>query len=110
MAKLYILLTSTMPTGNGGTKFQGMDGVVIYHRSQDGGNTWDIQGALLPGIDSTAFLGTEVEGYAIYANGNNCGYRSSGIHGTIASSTLLPTMVRHGRKSGQRLPARSLCG
>jgi hypothetical protein len=69
--KTVHMITSTMPTGNGGTAFQGMDGVVIYHRSQDGGATWDVQGALLPGIDSTAFLGTEVEGYAIDANGNN---------------------------------------
>lgn len=63
------MIASTMPTGNGGTAYQGMDGVVIYHRSTDGGATWDIQGALLPDINETNFTGTDVEGYAIDANG-----------------------------------------
>jgi len=67
---LHVISTS-MPVGNGGTLFQGMDGVVLYWRSQDGGATWDIQDMLLPGIDSTMFTGTDVEGYAIDANGNN---------------------------------------
>jgi len=69
--KTIHMICSTMPTGNGGTTFQGMNGVVIYHRSTDGGATWDIQGALLPGIDSTAFSGTDVEGYQIDADGND---------------------------------------
>jgi len=64
------VIASSLPTGNGGTLFQGMDGVVVYYRSQDGGATWDIQDMLLPGIDSTAFTGTDVEGYAIDANGS----------------------------------------
>jgi hypothetical protein len=65
------VIASSMPTGNGGTVFQGMNGVVLYWRSLDGGATWDIQDALLPGIDSTQFTGTDIEAYAVDANGSN---------------------------------------
>ncbi|MBC7776209.1 MAG: T9SS type A sorting domain-containing protein [Phycisphaerae bacterium] len=67
--KTLHVIASTLPVGNMGTKFQGMDGVVVYFRSKDGGATWDIKDQLLPGIDSTHFTGTDVEGYAIDANG-----------------------------------------
>ncbi len=65
------VIASSMPVANGGTKFQGMDGVVLYWRSLNGGATWDKQDILLPGIDSTQFLGTDIEGYSIDCNGNN---------------------------------------
>ncbi len=65
------VIASSMPTGNGGTLFQGMDGVVLYWRSLDGGATWDKQDMLMPGIDQTTFTGTDVEGYAIDCNGSN---------------------------------------
>jgi Secretion system C-terminal sorting domain len=65
------VIASSMPTGNGGTLFQGMDGVLLYWRSLDGGATWDKQDMLLPDIDQTTFTGTDVEGYAIDCNGSN---------------------------------------
>lgn len=65
------VIASTTPTGNGGFAFNGMDGVVVYYRSKDGGATWDIQDQLLPGITSDNYTGTDVEGYAIDANGDN---------------------------------------
>jgi hypothetical protein len=67
---IHVIATTT-PTGNGGVAYQGMNGVVLYYRSQDGGATWDIIDQLLPGIDSTTVTGTDVEGYAIDANGDN---------------------------------------
>lgn len=67
--KTLHVIAETTPTGNGGSAYLGMDGVVVYFRSQDGGATWDIKDQLLPGIDSSAFTGTDVEGYAIDANG-----------------------------------------
>lgn len=69
--KTLHVIASTAPTGNGGVAYQGMDGVMVYFRSQDGGATWDIQDLLLPDINSTNFTGTDVEGYAIDANGPN---------------------------------------
>ncbi|MDX1913044.1 MAG: T9SS type A sorting domain-containing protein, partial [Saprospiraceae bacterium] len=65
------LIATTTPTGNGGVEYQGMNGVVLYYRSKDGGATWDITDQLLPGINSDNFTGTEVEGYAVDANGDN---------------------------------------
>ncbi len=69
--KTLHVIATTLPVANAGTKFQGMDGVVVYFRSKDGGATWDKKDVLLPGIDSTHFTGTDVEGYAIDANGDN---------------------------------------
>lgn len=66
---LHVIATTT-PTGNGGVAYQGMDGVMVYSRSQDGGATWDIQDLLLPDINSDNFTGTDVEGYSIDANGD----------------------------------------
>ncbi|MDO8367902.1 MAG: hypothetical protein Q7T20_13965, partial [Saprospiraceae bacterium] len=68
--KTLHVIASTAPVGNGGFVYKGMDGVVVYFRSQDGGATWDIQDQLLPGIDSSAFTGTDVEGYSIDAHGS----------------------------------------
>jgi len=68
--KTLHVIASTAPVGNGGTAYQGMDGVMVYFRSQDGGATWDIQDLLLPDINDTNFTGTDVEGYAIDANGS----------------------------------------
>ncbi len=68
--KTLHVIASTAPVGNGGLKYEGMDGVVVYFRSQDGGATWDIKDQLLPGIDSLSFLGTDIEGYSIDANGS----------------------------------------
>lgn len=69
--KTLHMIAVTLPTGNGGTLYQGMNGVVLYHRSTDGGANWDVQGILLPGVDSTNTVGNDVEGYAIDANGDN---------------------------------------
>ena len=69
--KTLHVIASTTPTGNGGATWMGMDGVVLYYRSQDGGATWDVKDMLFPGIDSDNFTGTDLEGYAIDANGDN---------------------------------------
>ena len=36
------LLCVTWPVGNGGTLYNGMDAALLYSRSADGGDTWDI--------------------------------------------------------------------
>ena len=50
------VIVLTMPTGNGGITYKGVDGALIYYRSLDGGATWDQQAVQLPGLDSLHHL------------------------------------------------------
>ena len=51
------LIALSRPTANGGNIYQGLDGALLYSRSTDGGNTWDILNQVLPGMDSTEYDG-----------------------------------------------------
>ncbi len=59
----------TAPSGLSGTIYNGLDGALLYYRSQDGGVTWDIQDMQLPTIDSSMFTGFGGDSYAIKAQG-----------------------------------------
>lgn len=63
----------TNPTGTafGGEPVEGIDGMVKYCRSTDGGQTWDKIDITLPGITSDVYKSMSAEGYAIDANGDN---------------------------------------
>lgn len=61
----------TAPTANGGTMYNGMDGALLYFRSQDEGATWDIQDSLLTGLDSAFFNSQRADAYTVIADGNN---------------------------------------
>jgi hypothetical protein len=65
------LIAMTAPVANGGALFQGMDGALLYSRSTDGGETWDIQNQLLPGMDSNLYTGFYRDGYAFAEPENN---------------------------------------
>ena len=56
-------------TALGGTIYNGLDGALVYYRSQDGGSTWDIKDLQLPSLDSTKYLGFSGDSYAIASNG-----------------------------------------
>ena len=56
-------------TALGGTIYNGLDGALVYYRSQDGGVTWDIKDLQLPTLDSTKYLGFGGDNYAIACNG-----------------------------------------
>lgn len=58
------LIHLTDPVVNGGTAYQGLDGALLYSRSQDGGTTWDIRDTLLPGMTSTEYVGFGGDMYA----------------------------------------------
>jgi len=58
------LIAMTAPETNGGNPYQGLNGALLYSRSTDGGNTWDIQNQILPGMDSTLYDGFYLDGYA----------------------------------------------
>lgn len=57
------MVVLTAPTGNGGTIFQGLDGALVYYRSLDGGATWDKNGVILTGLDSTQYDGFSADNY-----------------------------------------------
>ena len=59
----------TAPTGLSGTLYNGLDGALLYYRSQDAGVTWDIQDMQLPTIDTSMFTRFGGDSYAIKAQG-----------------------------------------
>jgi hypothetical protein len=58
------IIVLTEPVANGGVKYKGVDGALIYYRSTDGGTTWDKNGIQLPGLDSTNYAGFGGDEYA----------------------------------------------
>lgn len=56
---------------NAGAYTNGMTGALLYHRSTDGGATWDLTEVLLPGEENTSLVdGFSADTYAIHARGN----------------------------------------
>lgn len=53
----------------GGTPYEGLDQHLLYYRSQDGGDTWDISDMIIPDCDSTFYNTIDSEAYGIDANG-----------------------------------------
>jgi hypothetical protein len=60
----------TAPVALQGTPYQGIDGALVYSRSLDGGQTWDITNQVLPGMDSTKYKAFSGDEYAIASRGN----------------------------------------
>jgi hypothetical protein len=58
------IIVLTLPVANGGVKYKGLDGALIYYRSTDGGSTWDKNGIQLPGLDSTNYASFGGDEYA----------------------------------------------
>lgn len=64
---------------NAGAFTNGMTGPILYNRSTDGGATWDLTEALLPGEEDTSLVsGFSGDAYAIYARGNKIAIASFG--------------------------------
>ena len=64
------MVALTAPAGNGGTEYNGLDGALLYYRSQDEGVTWDRKDIQLPGMDTSMFIGMSGDVYAMAAQGN----------------------------------------
>jgi len=64
------MVALTSPTTFGGALYNGLDGALLYYRSQDGGDTWDIQDRQLPGMDTSMMVAMQADRYAIAAQGN----------------------------------------
>jgi hypothetical protein len=60
----------TTPVGNGGVIYEGQDGALLYYRSSDYGETWDIQGELLEGLGSDYYTRIGADDYGVAARGN----------------------------------------
>jgi hypothetical protein len=60
------LIALTQP----GYNFAGLKGALTYSRSRNAGASWDILHRIIPGIDSTQYLGFNGENYAIDAKGD----------------------------------------
>lgn len=65
-----LTLPTTITTGNPGVPYNGIDGALLYNRSTDGGQTWDIISLQLPNGDSTHWEGYGGDSYSIDAQGN----------------------------------------
>lgn len=54
----------TKSEANGGTPYQGLDGALLYSRSDDAGQSWTVENEILPGLDATAYVGIPADAYA----------------------------------------------
>jgi hypothetical protein len=70
---LHVICITT-PTANGGVVHNGQDGAILYYRSQDGGDTWDIIDHTFPQLDSSNFANFSGDTYAIHARGNTVAF------------------------------------
>ncbi|HNZ42198.1 MAG TPA: M6 family metalloprotease domain-containing protein [Bacteroidales bacterium] len=61
------LIALTNPATN---LYQGLAGALVYYRSLNGGNTWDIQMQVLPNMTSNEYLGFNGDSYAIDVKGD----------------------------------------
>ncbi len=72
---LHVICITT-PEGNGGVLYNGQDGALLYYRSQDGGDTWDMIDHSFADLDSSNFANFSGDTYAIHARGNTVAFAS----------------------------------
>lgn len=78
---IHVIALTTPTTGTpAGVPFQGIDGALVYSRSLNGGQTWDIQKSLLPGIDASLFKRFSGDAYAIDAKGSTVAFVVGGFN------------------------------
>lgn len=65
------MMGMTLPSANGGTSYNGMDGAFLYSRSTNGGASFDITDYQIPGTNVNYFDGFDGDSYAIDAEGDN---------------------------------------
>lgn len=70
---LHVICLTT-PAANGGAVHNGQDGCMLYYRSQDGGDTWDVIDHIFPELDSSNFTNFSGDAYAIHARGNTVAF------------------------------------
>ncbi len=70
---LHVICITT-PEANGGAIHNGQDGALLYYRSQDGGDTWDVIDYGFAELDSNNFAAFSGDTYAIHARGNTVAF------------------------------------
>lgn len=95
------LLAVTSPVAFGGSVYGGLDGALLYSRSQDGGQTWDIQNIILDELSSehyTQFGGDTYDwakprgntiAFVVSGNFNDCFLMKSTDNGDTWEKTLI---------------------
>ncbi len=73
----------TLNPAFGGAVYKGMTNHPLYWRSTDGGQTWDKQDIVLPGVDSSQYLTMGAEAYNIEARGETVAISITGLFGDI---------------------------
>ena len=63
------MIAVTASSNFNGPLFNGLDGALVYYRSQDEGVTWDRMDVQLPSLDTSNFIGMSGDVYAIDARG-----------------------------------------
>jgi len=58
------VLALTLPLSHSGTPYSGLDGALVYSRSTDGGDTWEIENQVLDGMTSNEYYGFSSDIYA----------------------------------------------
>jgi hypothetical protein len=64
------LFALTPPEANGGALYLGQDGALLYNRSSDGGETWDIEHFLIEGIGAEYYANISGDAYSIATRGS----------------------------------------
>jgi len=84
------LLAMTRPVENGGTLYQGIDGAMLYSRSTDGGDSWDIQNVVLEELSNSNFATFSPDQYAFAPpRGNVLAFV---VGGTFTEAFLMKSM------------------
>ena len=66
------LIGMTTPTAAGGTVYNGLDGALLYWRSQDEGATWDRMDVQIPGLDTASgYRNFRADAFQIEAQGDD---------------------------------------
>lgn len=59
------LFALTAPSGNGGTPYLEQDGALLYNRSSDGGNTWEIAHQQIDGVGAEYYISIGGDAYGV---------------------------------------------
>ncbi|MEZ5199026.1 MAG: hypothetical protein R2764_22385 [Bacteroidales bacterium] len=68
------IIALTAPVANGGAIYQGMNGALLYSRSNDGGNSWEVEDLLLDEINADNYVGFNGDTYEIQTQGDNVAF------------------------------------
>lgn len=81
---IHVIGLTTPGGALGGEAYEGVDGNLLYYRSLDGGETWDIVDQTFEGIDSTTYAFISADNYTLVARDETIAMVVFGEWGDIA--------------------------